>query len=147
MALGFLGRPALGVAFNCPGPCCAERRRLQAVALEAERVAEPAKAAALAAGEGEWSSPEAKAAAAARAEAFANQPFRVFVAFADRRSLYDADIPIIPGVTRKPHLQFDTWYERTGEAPDTLTVSEAVDRTGQGHVLMRITKGRVSVAP
>lgn len=59
-------RPRMGVAFNCPGDCCADRRQLQDEAAKLEAQGSPS-------------------AREARHKAFLNQPFRVWVAFKDAK--------------------------------------------------------------
>lgn len=58
--IGRKDSPNAGLAFNCPGPCCADRRELQSKAAALEAAGDPG-------------------ASAARMRAFENQPFRVFV--------------------------------------------------------------------
>lgn len=114
--LSFYRRPQLGVAFNCPGDCCADARAAQEKAREMEDAGDPN-------------------AAPARHAAFVNQPFRIWVAFAGRALLGERE----PG----GHT-IDKLYTRTGDGDD-ITIAEDIDRTDAGHALLRITDGDVEV--
>lgn len=117
IVLGLRKRPGLGVAFNCPGACCAAQRELQERAAQLEAAGDAG-------------------ARAARHEAFLNQPFRFWAAFADRAR---------KGETDGRGAVIDELYTRSGETHADLTIVEAIDRTAAGHVRVRIKNGKIDV--
>lgn len=117
--MGERKRPAQGIAFNCPGDCCAEKRVKQEKANEAERAG-------------------AADARDLRVEAVNDQPFRVWVAFSEA---------MFPGANgrKAPSTTAAELYTRDGSSVEDMSIAEDIDRREAGHVLMRLAGGEVTV--
>lgn len=143
----------LGVAFDCPGGCCASRRALQVSADDAETRAAGILAEYRRSGTvSDRDIPALEDAARARHVAHRDQPYRMWVAFANSLG-YQAQIgerDIIPqegGVVHVSDYAIEQLYTRSGETFADLSIAEEIDRTSSGHARLIIAAGQVTVLP
>lgn len=155
--LSFRKKPNLGVAFDCPGECCADQRQLQHAAEEAEAQSADALAEYRRTGSvREEDLPALEAAARARHVAQQNEPYRIWVAWTNslgyQAGAGEADAVAIIDTQRGIHAAaaghdytIDRLYTREGTTFEDMTVVEVIDRAAVGHARLMIIGGEVEV--